>query len=213
MGLPNSSFIPCTNSKNPADPSPHITLSLDLENPLSSPAPFSWDPWQTPHPTEPHPGTLPNTLPSHTPSSWDPWQPLYPAPWILTTPHHSCCLATAEPQRGPGTCRQQRPAGRTQHPCSGWTHSNDHLYVLLPGVPLELSRALGYSWYGRRAPGSAPERALAVRARWLRLTPDCLVVPTSFRKAEAVLGGRRTHAELCGNLPPRGQESPNPRLF
>lgn len=90
-------------------------------------------------------------------------------------------------------------SSNAQHPCSGWTHSNDHLCVLLPGVPLELSRALGYSWYGRRAPGSAPERALAVRARWLRLTPDCLVVPTSFRKAEAVLGGRRTHAELCGS--------------
>ena len=90
-------------------------------------------------------------------------------------------------------------SSNAQHPCSGWTHSNDHLCVLLPGVPLELSRALGYSRYGRRTPGSAPQRALAVRARWLRLTPDCLVVPNSFRKAEAMLGGRRTHAELCGS--------------
>lgn len=51
-------------------------------------------------------------------------------------------------------------SSNAQHPCSGWTHSNDHLCVLLPAVPLESSRALGYSWCHGRTPGSAPEHLL-----------------------------------------------------
>lgn len=81
-------------------------------------------------------------------------------------------------------------------PALAGPHSDDHLCVLLPGVPLEFSRALGYLQYHRRT-----QVQLRNTPSWFMLVlvvnPDCLVVPPA--RAEAVLRASRTHAELCGN--------------
>lgn len=90
-------------------------------------------------------------------------------------------------------------SSNAQHPCSGWTHSNDHLCVLLPGVPLESSRALGYSWCHRRTPGSAPEHLLwfvldacgGPRIAWW--------FPPALERQRLCWGEARAHAELCGS--------------